>query len=344
LAKREKHVYNNFFTKEKWERVNPVNKAIIKDYEQELKQNQKKPSTITQYKADWRIVLIKVLDLFDNKSLLDLNKKEWRSLSLYFKEDCNHSNARVNRLLSAIRSLMSYCEDDTDYDYDSSTATKVKGLPKQPIREIHFLTDEQIMKIKKVLLDRKEYQKATLLMLAYDSAGRKNELFQVLKHSFYDSNVNITNTVIGKRGKPFELVYFSGTKECAKLYLNERGEDDIDSMWVIRDGNTVKQIDVDTIYNWFKYMVSILETIENKEIPFSPHSLRHSCLENMTIDTHSHYALKEVGRPEGMSLEELQAHANHSDSSTTASYIKDRTSERKLSMFNLLTEDDDEEE
>lgn len=341
MAKKSEHTYNNFFTKEKWAKVNPENKAIIKDYEEEMKQKQRKQSTITQYKADWRIVLIKVMEMFNNKCLVDLKKKEWRRLSLYFKEECNHSNARINRLLSATRSLMNYVEEDDEYDYDNSTISKVRGLPKQAVREIYFLTDEQILAIKEELLKREEYQKATVMMLAYDSAGRKNELHQVMKASFYDDKQSVTNTVIGKRGKEFELVYFSGTKECAKLYLEQRGEDDIDEMWVTFEHGKAKPIDSDTIYAWFKYMVKILEEIEGEEIPFSPHSFRHSSLENLSQDVHSHYALIEVGRPEGLTLEELQAHANHSSSEITSSYLKDRTAQRKLSMFNLLKEDDE---
>jgi len=332
MGKKEQ-VYNNFFDEEKWSLVNPINKEIREDYTMELKQNQKKPSTIKVYRNDWRIVFLVVYDLFKNKSILELTKKDWRKLSLYFKEECNHSNARVNGLMSAVRSMLAYCEDDDDYEYDFSTAVKVKGLPKQETRETVFLSNEQIFKLRDKLIELEQWQKLALLFLAYDSAGRKNELFQCKKHNFMNSRLNVTNKVIGKRGKVFQLVYFSETKKWMDKYLEWRGEDSLDSVWVrkTKEGNI--DIEVGTIYTWVKEMNDLLEEIEGREIDFTVHSFRHSSLENLCQNNPTHYALAEINRPEGLALEELQAHANHSDSNTTMNYIKDRTDEQKLTMF-----------
>jgi integrase len=153
----------------------------------------------------------------ENKNILILNKKDFRGYSLYLSEKCGVSSARHNRLLCALRSLLTFAENEDEYEYENNVAKKVKGLGNEPVREIFFLTDEQIMKLKNELIQRKEYQKATLLMLAYDSAGRKHELAQCNKLSFLDASKSNTNKVIGKRRKSFCLVYFSGTKECAKL-------------------------------------------------------------------------------------------------------------------------------
>ena len=330
---KKKHVYNNFFDEKKWEKVNKINKEIREDYTLELQQNQKKPSTIKVYRNDWRIVFLVMYDMFENKSILELSKKDWRRLSLYFKNECSHSNARVNGLMSATRSMLSYCEDDDDYEYDFSTALKVKGLPKEESREVVFLSDKQVFKIRDALVKEEEWQKLLLLFLAYDSAGRKNELFQCEKHEVYNENINITNEVIGKRGKKFVLVYFSETKKWAKKYFEWRGEDNIDSLWVKRQQGENREIEAGTIYDWVKEMNVLLEEIEGREINFTVHSLRHSCLDNLSTGNPTHYALKEIGRPEGLSLEELQIHANHSSSDTTQSYLLDRTDEKKLTMF-----------
>ena len=40
------------------------------------------------------------------------------------------SAARTNRLKSAINSLLTFCEDDDDYDYEINYAKKVHGIPK----------------------------------------------------------------------------------------------------------------------------------------------------------------------------------------------------------------------
>lgn len=339
MAEKTKQVYNKFVTPEKWALVNQENKEIMDDYIQELKQKQMKPKTILQYTNDWKIVFTVILETFGNKSALELKKKDWRKMSLMFKE-LGMSNARVNRLLSACRSILSFCEDDDDYDYDTSTASKVKGLPKEEVREIVFLSNDQIMTLAKALEEREEWQKLALLFLAYDSMGRKEELAQVKKSGFENPKINATNEVVGKRGKKFRLVYFSKTKYYAKKWLDYRGVDDIDSMWILVDseGNK-KQADADNLYAWVKQMNDLLESIEGKEINFNVHSMRHSGLENLSQSVHSHYALEEIGKPNGLTLEELQICANHSNVATTMSYLKDKTEELKFTMFGFNPED-----
>lgn len=326
-------VYNKFFDENKWELVNKINKEIMEDYLLELKQKQMKKTTIIQYSNDWRILFLVIYDMFENKSALELSKKDFRKLSLFFKENKDMSNARVNRLMSATRSLLSYVEEDDEYDYENNVAKKVKGLPKDPVRDIIFLTNEQIFQLKELLLRKEEYQKLTLLFLAYDSAGRKNELSQVEKHGFYNRDINYTNQVIGKRGKKFPLVYFSETKKAVELYLNQRGEDNIDSLWIIEDKNGKRIADSDNLYDWVLFMNNLYKNEYGIDLGFNVHSLRHSCLENMLEGVATHYVCQEVGKPNGFSLQDMQKHLNHSDIGTTQGYAKDKTEEEKLSMF-----------
>lgn len=328
----KKNVYNNFFDKEIYELTNPENKILLDDYLLELKQQKKSEGTINQYRADIRGALCWVYTHLNNRSLLELNKKDFRMYSLWLTEECKVSSARHNRLFSAIRSLLTFAENEDDYDYDTNISKKVKGLSKENVREIFFLTDEQVMKLKNELIARKEFQKATLIMLAYDSAGRKAELAQVKKESFYDVSKSNTNKVIGKRRKVFSLIYFSGTKECAKLWLEQRGEDSIEEMWVIGSGNNKRPADSGNIYEWFMYMRKLLAEIEGKEFDFGPHSLRHSCLQNLSDG--SHYILKELG-VSGFPVEKLKLLANHESISTTQGYLKDTSLDELQKMFNI---------
>ena len=323
-------IYNKFFNAEEWELVNIENKMVIEDYTLELKQNQKKKSTIEQYNHDWQIIMLYIYKKLKNVSILSLTKKDFRKFSLYLTEECQMSNARSNRLMSALRSLLTYCEDDDEIDYNNNVAKKVKGLPKKKVRDIVFISNEQIIKLKDKLIELGEFQKATFLMLAYDSAGRKGELAQVEKFSFYDLERSNTNKVIGKRGKEFYLAYFSGTKECAKLYLEQRGEDDISSLWTQGKGELFRQANEDNLYEWMIGMSKLLSQIEGKEILANVHSLRHSSLEEFNIG--DHYVCKELGR-ESFSIQELQLLANHESSATTETYLKDKKDERFATAF-----------
>lgn len=321
-------VYNRVYNEEDWKLVSKENKNIMEDFLEEYRQQKKKQSTLDQYRNDIRIVLIYILKELNNKCLLELTKKDFRRFNLWL-QDKGMSSARVNRMMSAVRSMLTFCEDDDDYDYDQNVARKVKGLAKEPVRDIQFLTDEHISLLREELKNRKDYVKMLLLDLAYDSAGRRNELYQVKKEGLLDKNN--TNIVIGKRGKKFPLIYFSRTKESLKLYLDERGEDDIESLWVVGKKEK-REVSYQTLYEWFVYMADLLHELIGEDIPFGPHSLRHSSLENLSNGTH--YLLKELG-VEKLELEQLKVYAHHSDISTTNSYLRDNSNDLLESTFGI---------
>jgi len=322
-----KNVYNAFFDKDIYEKVCTENKTLLEDYLLELKQNQKSEGTIYQYKRDIMGFFVYAYRKLDNASILTFTKKDFRRYSLYL-QDLGLSNARQNRLLSSLRSMLSFAEDEDDYEYDINIAKKVRGLPKQSVREIFYLTDNQILKIRDVLMERKEYQRATLLMLAYDSSGRKNELSQVEKHSFYDSKKSSTNKVIGKRKKVFRLLYFSGTKECVVKWLEQRGEDDINSLWFVNSERPTSNV----LYDWTIEMRDILYEIDGANIDFNLHSMRHACLQNLSDG--SHYVARELGI-DGFPIEKLKLIANHISIETTQSYLKDNSIDELENMFNI---------
>ena len=79
-------IYHNFYTEELWAQVNKENKRIMDDFLQEYKQRKKSKGTISGYRNDLRIIMIYILQELDNRCVLDLKKKDFRNLSLYFTE------------------------------------------------------------------------------------------------------------------------------------------------------------------------------------------------------------------------------------------------------------------
>lgn len=316
------------FNKKTWENVNKENKNILDDYVLELRSKKKSDGTIYQYTADIKAFYCWVHDNLNNKSVLDMKKRDFRNFFLFMEEK---SPARINRVQCSIRNLLEFAaQDEDEYDYDINVMRNIKGLPKETVREIHFLTDEQIELILQNLLDQGKYQKALYLSLSYESAGRRNEVHQVEKHKFLENNQ--TNVVTGKRGKKFQLLYFGRSKEIAKLYFDERGEDDVDSLWVVGKGENVKPASYETLYNWTMEFRDILKSVSGEDIEFNPHSLRHSSLENYSNGTH--YVLKEMGKDK-LDIKVLKVLANHSDISTTESYLKDKDQELLMETFGL---------
>lgn len=326
-------VYNNFYTPELWEQVNKENKRILDDFLAEYKQRKKSKGTISGYFQDLRIIFIYVLKELDNRSVLELNKKDFRGLSLYFTDNCNMSPARVNRLKSAINSLLTFCEEDDDYDYEINMSKKVKGIPREKVRDNEdnfFFTFEEFIKVRNILVERGDLQSAVLWSVGFDSAGRRNELYQINKHGLAENNK--TNIVVGKRGKKFSLVYLDDTKELIKRYLDERGEDDIDSLWIKGKGETKSSVTPEVIYNRICSISKVLSEVRGEECNIFPHTMRHSRLECLAQGTDTRL-LDESGNPRKYSLEQVQVFAHHSDISTTQSYLKDHSDDTINEMF-----------
>lgn len=317
------------FNEETWKNVNKKNKDILDDYVLELRSKKKSDGTIYQYAADIKMFMCWAHDNLDNKHILDLKKRDYRRFFLFLEEK---SPARINRVQCSIRNLLEFCtQDDDEYeDYEINIMRNIKGLQKETVRDIHFLTNEQVELILNHLLENEQYQKALYLALSYESAGRRNELHQVQKHGFLDNKY--TNVVTGKRGKKFPLLYFSKSKEIAEKYFAQRGEDNLDTLWVVGTEGNRKPAAYETLYNWVMNFRDILESLTGEDIEFNPHSLRHTSLENYSNGTH--YVLQEMGKDK-LDIKVLQVLANHSDISTTESYLRNKDQEILNEAFGL---------
>lgn len=324
-------MYTKVFTRDKWQKVNKLNKELLEDYLVELKSKRRRPSTLEQYEWDGKMILCFIQEHMDNKCLLEFNKKDFRRISLWLTEERKVSNARFNRIFALIRGMMEYAEDEDDYEYDKNLARKIKGLPKEPVKEIYFLTDEQIHKIRSYLLKHEMYRECAYLDISYDSAARIGEVLQIKKDSLLERRC--TNIVIGKRGKKFALLYHYNSLESIGLYLSSRN-DDIESLWIDQDHNHA--VTDNTLYDWCVKMRSILHLVDGKYIPFTPHSFRHSALENYKNGTH--YMCERMERPEGFSIEEIQILAHHDNIDTTKSYLKPNDNNILENMFGIKLE------
>ena len=318
----DESVYNNS--------VNMLNKALLSDYILEIKSRGLSQGTIYQYTSDIKAFYCWLHDYVDNAYILDLKRRTFRQFFLALSER-GTSSARVNRFQSSLRNLLEYAvEDDDEYDYDINVMKNVKGVKSTPVRDIVFLTNKQIDIILARLIEENRLQEALYLSLSYDSAARRNEVWQVEKHDFLDKNS--TNEVVGKRGKKFSLLYFKRTKDIFAKYIEQRGEDDIDSLWYVGVKESRKVRSYESLYSWVVGFRDILKEETGEDVPLNPHSFRHSSLTNYEDGTH--HNLPELGVKK-MPLKVLKALANHDDISTTQSYLPDKDEEMLMSAFGL---------
>jgi len=310
-----KQVYNKIYNDEEWLLVNQDNKDILEDYITELRAQKKKETTIFQYKNDLRIVCIYVLRKCSNKSFLELGRKDFRKFVLWLTDDCEVSNARANRLMSAVRTLLAYLEEDDDYeDYEINQAAKVKGLPKEGVRDIVFLDNDLIIKLYEKFMKEERYKEATLLGILYDSGSRKNEILQVLRSSIQEDK-NSSNIVIGKRGKKFPVLYFRLTKEAFTKYDATR-TDDLDALFITSLGTAATSA---SIYDWVTSWKKDLKELSGTDYEINVHTFRHCFINNFLNGTH--YLCSELNLG-AVALEKVKALAHHESSDTTLGYAQ----------------------
>ena len=325
-------IYNRIYTKSKWENVNIYNKNLINDYILQIKAEGKTPDSVKQYFNDARILAIFIMERLGNEPIYKLNRKSFRNYTLFLQEN-KMSPARINRLLSTARNILNFGLDDDEFEEDfedcKASPSKIKGIQKEKVRDIVFLTDEEVHIIVDGLIERGLYQKAFLCAFAYDSASRRKELYQVKRSDISLDDVICKTKVRGKRGKTYKPMYNELTKKAFKIY-DESRTDDSDELWITKDkdGN-VRKASYESLYVWAISARSILREDAGIDKPFNLHSFRHSCAENLKKGTH--YICKLTERK--FELAEIQKLMNHSDISTTQSYLANTDEEDLISMY-----------
>ena len=312
-------IYNMIYSKKKWEQVNKYNKNLLNDFILEMRSNKKKEGTINIYVSNIRIVFIYILEELDNKPIYKLKKKHFRNFMLWL-QDKDMSPARINNIFSALRTML-------EYELEINYASKVKGLQKEAVRDIVFLTDKEIEIIYKYLIKHKKYNQALFCAIMYDSAARRSEVFQ-LKRDDISENAKVSKSyVVGKKNKKYRPIFHDRTREAYAKYMKTR-KDDSNELWLSKDGEPITKA---TLYVWVRTWRNILKRETGEYKKFNPHSFRHSALENYSDG--SHYYAKKIGKK--FNLETLQLLANQSDISTTQGYLKDKSEDLLLEEFGI---------
>ena len=321
-------IYNMIYSKKKWEQVNKYNKNLLNDFILEMRSNKKKEGTINIYVSNIRIVFIYILEELDNKPIYKLKKKHFRNFMLWL-QDKDMSPARINNIFSALRTMLEYASNEEDYEdeLEINYASKVKGLQKEAVRDIVFLTDKEIEIIYKYLIKHKKYNQALFCAIMYDSAARRSEVFQLKRDDISEDTKVSKSYVVGKRGKKYRPIFHDRTREAYAKYMKTR-KDDSNELWLSKDGEPITKA---TLYVWVRTWRNILKRETGEYKKFNPHSFRHSALENYSDG--SHYYAKKIGKK--FNLETLQLLANHSDISTTQGYLKDKSEDLLLEEFGI---------
>ena len=311
-------------TEQDWEECNDWNKKIVNKF---LKQQHLSDKTLKQYTSALKIFVRYVRDEFDNKPIHKLKARHALDYQNYLMELQLSSNA-VKFKRSAVSSLCNYIELYYGEDYPEFRNIFNKAIPNPPkelVREKNVVAKEDIETLVKELEKQGEYQMIAYFLLSYNTGARRAEIAQMKKEFFdmpkvknkdYYATPEIRGKGRGKGGKKIKLMYDEATRQAVLRWLEIRGEDDNEFVFVrkFKNGET-KELSPDAFNGWFTNKF-------NKILGYTltPHALRRSRATHLVVD-------------EGKDINSAKVLLNHNSTETTSIYVMKDDSDELDDVF-----------
>lgn len=320
-------------TPEEWASVNDFNKTILDDFI--LNNPELSPKTRKAYESNLKIWFVWVKNFLNNKSQLEIKPLEYKKFQNWMlNRGCSSSD--VNNKRAAISSLNCYIEVYYRDEYPlfrNFINKSIKRPPKAFVNEKEPLTKEEFNHLVTVLIEREEWQKVAYLLFTFDTGCRRAESRQLLKSVVNAGRISKHKTIIsedggerdveisyyqthpirckgaGETGKVRRFTFSESTMSALKKWLEVRGDDDCEYMFITRYGGGIKQVS-ETLFNtWATNTFS--EIIGRRAYP---HQLRSS-------------RATQLSEEDGVNIKVIQKLLGHENSSTTEIYIQHNDAE-----------------
>lgn len=284
-------VYNRITTPEKLALVNPINTELERDFLAFLSASDKSEGTINQYRSNLHIFWCWNLDYNNNKSWIDVKKRELIRWQDYCIKDCGWSPKRLRSFKSALSSLSSYIVQYMDDEYPDyvSIIDKISNPVNVPVRKKTVYKEEDLQKMLDELVKKEKYMLACLFALAMYSGRRKSELarfkvsyfkeeHKICEGALYESPEEMVTKGRGSRGKLLTVyVLAKPFQPYLDMWLAERKRLGINSMWLFPRKVNGKWVDEKIGASTLQSCANTLNALsmEITGLPYYHHALRH---------------------------------------------------------------------
>jgi len=276
-------VYNNITSPEKIAQINPVNAQLVADFLDYLESVGRADTTIYNYKQDLNVFFCWGLDNLDNKSFIDVTKRDIVRFQNHAIKVWGWSPNRIRTVKASLSSLGNYIENILDDEYPGfrSIVNKVESPPKELVMEKTVLSKEEVESMLTDLVNEEKYEQACFFALAAYSGRRKAELCRFRVSDFDDSRLVCNGALYksapiktkgrGKNGKQLNCYTLAKQfKPYFDLWMKERERLGIESEWVFpKTGDPSEQLNPATVDKW----ASSLSRKYNMRL--HPHCYRH---------------------------------------------------------------------
>ena len=269
----------------------------IEDYLNYLKFERKLSNNTYQ---SYRYNLIKILNYFNNESILNLSEDEIRQF-LYNSKEKSKSKSHYLTVLKSFYNYMLDLNRINKNPCDNIKNPKIeKKLPK-------FLTEDEVNQLLNIKLnDPKDYRNKAMLELLYASGIRISELLDLKLYNYYVDDACIK--VMGKGSKERIIPIGDITIKYLDLYINEYRKyilktKQSDYLFVNYNGNRMSR------QGFFKILKRICDE-NNIKKEISPHVLRHSFATHLLNNGADLRVIQELLGHENISTTEIYSHVS----------------------------------
>lgn len=270
-------------------KINQNNEKLVKRYLQLCKGKGLTEKTVEGYEFDLNVFLRYIGD----KDLVEINHIDIEDFLFYCQDDRKNGADALIRKYNTLNSLYETLIRKDYIDGIKNPMYKVDAIKPSGHKVKEYLTKDEIHKLFRYLDNIGDLRGLAYFTLTYSSGARISEIVQLNRSSLdMKSRQFIT---LGKGQKERICIFSEYAKECILRYLETR-TDNLEPLFISREH---KRWSKSTIQQYVPRIVR--EAGIDKHI--SPHSLRHSILTNMRL--------------EGVSIEDLQLLAGHSNIQTT---------------------------
>lgn len=277
-------VYNNITSPEKIKAINPENLGLMNDFIEYLQSIGRAESTIKNYKADLLVFFCWCEDTLNNKSFVELTKREISRFQNHALTEWGWSSNRLRTVKAALSSLSNFIENILDDEFEGykPIVRKIENPPKSMAREKTILSEEDVDRLLAAFVERQEYDKACLFALAAFSGRRKAELCRFRVSDVSEDRLVCNGALYktapiktkgrGVNGKPLCCyVLAKRFRPYLHMWMEERARRGIESEWLFPSkDNPTEQLSPSTIDSWADTASSIMG------IEIYPHAFRHS--------------------------------------------------------------------
>lgn len=300
-------------TNEEWLECHPWNRMIVEEF---LEQEHLSSHTLKQYKSSLRIFCRYVKDNIMNKPIYNLKPRDALKYQNYLlKLELSPSAVKFKR--SSVSTLCNYIElyysDEEECEKFRNIYNKAIPSPaKSYAKEKEAIPKRSLNNLLKRLEKDEEYQMLAYVLLSYTTGARRGEIVQMKKEFFdmskYKDKEHYRTPTIrgkgkGKVGEPINLIYDDAARNAVLKWLEVRGEDDCEYVFVYKTKNKTNALMPDAFNSWFEKKFN-----EILGMKAHPHMLRRSRATHIVVE-------------EGKDIEKAKKLLNHRSSETTQHYV-----------------------